>query len=355
MNFLPPGHPGWQNRTVFPDIPLPNRTSRVGGRSVRVREGHLFKLIKLPDVVVSPIVVSWGKGTDSSAELVLLVAMKERGNINARPDCIMFADTGSEKPSTNEYSLTEFLLAHGFPAPVYISKAARGTSKHSSLSGQCLTTRQMPSLAYGGKSCSIKWKITEMDFWTSRWEPAQAAWATGQFVHKLIGYDASPADMKRGKNLTEDDQYRNHYPLRDAGLTRPKLVAILDAAGLPQPGKSACFMCPASKKPEVLALAEKHPDLCAVSLKMESGAIRRALSERDTLTTVGLGRSFNWREFLAVAAKDRLGDIVRRFDTGIGDWFDIQKTLGNRSVMVATAKGAKPEPILDEGDCGAPP
>lgn len=355
MTFLPPGHPLWQDREVFPDLPLPTRTSRTGGRSMRVREGHLFKLIALPPIVISPIIVSWGKGTDSSAKLVLLVAMKERGDLHARPDCIMFADTGSEKPSTNEYSLTEFLLAHGFPAPVYISKAARGTSKHSSLGGQCLTTRQMPSLAYGGKSCSIKWKITEMDYWTARWEPAQAAWATGQFVHKLIGYDASPADLKRGKNLTEDDQYRYHYPLRDASLTRPKLVAILDAAGLPQPGKSACFMCPASKRPEVTALAEHHPDLCAVSLKMEAAAIRRALSEREDLTTVGLGRSFNWREFLAVTSKDRLADIVRRFDTGLSDWHDIQRTLGNRSVLTATARGKKLLPIPDEGDCGAPP
>lgn len=354
MNFLPPGHPLWQDRRVFPDIPLPARSSRAGGRSARVREGHIFKLIKLPPIVVSPVIVSWGKGTDSSAELVLLVAMKERGNLQARPDCIMFADTGSEKPSTNEYSLTAFLLAHGFPEPVYISKHARGTSKHASLGGQCITTKQLPSLAYGGKSCSIKWKISEMDFWTARWEPAQAAWATGQHVHKLIGYDASPADMKRGRNLTEDDQYRNHYPLRDAGLTRPKLIQILDAAGLPQPGKSACFMCPASKKPEINALAEKHPDLCAVSLKMEAGAIKRALSERDELTTVGLGRSFNWREHLTATSRDRLADIVRRFDTGLGDWLDIQKIVGNRSLLVTTKRG-KLLPIPDEGDCGAPP
>ena len=57
--------------------------------------------------------------------------------------------------------------------------------------------------------------------------------------------------------------------------------------------KSACFMCPASKKPEVEWLADTHPDLAALSVLME----RRA-HERGLTTMRGLGRRWSWSEYL---------------------------------------------------------
>jgi hypothetical protein len=57
--------------------------------------------------------------------------------------------------------------------------------------------------------------------------------------------------------------------------------------------KSACFMCPVWKKPEVEWLADAHPDLTALSVLME----RRA-HERGLTTTRGLGRRWSWSEYL---------------------------------------------------------
>ena len=37
----------------------------------------------------------------------------------------------------------------------------------------------------------------------------------------------------------------------------------LEAAGLPQPGKSSCFFCPSMKREEIMLLKEQHPDLYA--------------------------------------------------------------------------------------------
>jgi hypothetical protein len=57
--------------------------------------------------------------------------------------------------------------------------------------------------------------------------------------------------------------------------------------------KSACWFCPASKKPEIVWLQQHHPDLLGRALAIERNA-------RDGLTSVkGLGRSFSWEEYLA--------------------------------------------------------
>ena len=66
----------------------------------------------------------------------------------------------------------------------------------------------------------------------------------------------------------------------------------LRRAGLPVPPKSACFFCPASKKPEILELRVRHPDLLDRALAIERAAAPGLTSVR------GLGRSFAWAGFL---------------------------------------------------------
>lgn len=78
-------------------------------------------------------------------------------------------------------------------------------------------------------------------------------------------------------------------------MDRAACEAAIRAAGLPVPPKSACYFCPASKKPEILALRDRHPRLAARALALEANA-------KPNLTSVrGLGRSFAWPDFLAAA------------------------------------------------------
>jgi hypothetical protein len=72
-------------------------------------------------------------------------------------------------------------------------------------------------------------------------------------------------------------------------------MKIIERNGLPQPGKSACFFCPASKRHEVEDLAVRLPALCARALKLE----KQAEVVRGFKTTKGLGRNWNWQEHLA--------------------------------------------------------
>ncbi len=308
---------------TIPNITIPARpwlSIPEDFRLRRVRIGRQFANITLPEQVRSPLVVNLGMGTDSTALLVLLVEAYEAGNKDARPDLIIFANTGSEKQNTYDFIpvINDYLAKHRFPQVTIVAKVDRGL-KHASLHEQCLTLKTMPSLAYGGKSCSLKWKVDEMEHFINRWDPALCAIAAGLPVIKAIGYDASPADMKRSKN-PGDEKEQFWYPLRDAGITRPDLIEIIKRSGMPQPGKSACFMCPASKRQEVVFLLGSEPEKLALALKIEAGALLKTVKEGKLSSTIGLGRNWNWREYLETAAPDHLRGLDAGLDCGLADW-----------------------------------
>lgn len=246
----------------------------------------------LRGVPVAPLVVAWGAGLNSTA---LVVGFVERG---VRPDLILFADTGGEKPQTYDYldAFRGYLGREGFPDLVVVRKPGR------TLEEDCLDNEFLPSLAYGFKSCSDKYKIRPQDAYVSRWEPAIRCWDAGGKVRKAIGYDAGPRDRERAR-IRETRRYAFEYPLIAWGWDRPACERAVVRSGLLVPEKSACFFCPATKKHELVELARRHPDLTRRAVEMEAVA-------RPNLETVkGLGRSWSWGSFLAAdAAQRRLFD-----------------------------------------------
>jgi hypothetical protein len=225
---------------------------------------------------------SYGGGTNSTA---LLVELANRGE---RPDLILFADTGGERPETYRYLelFSAWLKQRGFPEITVVRKVRRDQTVQT-LEENCLEKKMLPSLAYGFKSCSQKFKVQPQDKFVNNWPPAAAAWKRGEQITKLIGYDAG--EERRAKNYS-DEKYLFRYPLIEWGWYREECVAAIGAAGLPLPGKSACFFCPASRKPEILALRDQHPALLQRALRLEANA---------ELTSIkGLGRRFNWGEFI---------------------------------------------------------
>ncbi len=240
-----------------------------------------------------PVVVAYGAGVDSTA---LLIGLRQR---KVPVDVILFADTGSEKVETIAYLpiIGAWLEQNGMP-PVRRVKRSSPRAGDTSLHGECLRKSVLPSLAYGGHSCSLKWKVDPQWAFTRdyfRWDRRLQRWPHGPTITKLIGYDAGPGDARRIANAVgkwpPGHLYR--YPLKDWGWTREHCEAVILAEGLPLPMKSACFMCPASKKDEVNWLASNHPDLASLSVEMERRAHRRGLT-----TTRGLGRRWSWSEYL---------------------------------------------------------
>jgi len=216
-----------------------------------------------------PLVVAYGMGVDSTA---MLVGFR---NLGIRPDLILFADVGSEKPGTYGYlpAIQEFLEQNGMPTVrVVRRKPTNGKNGYyETIEQNCLVNKTLPSLAFGYKKCSLKWKREPQDKFCKTWQPAVDAWAAGLKVRKAIGYDDGPKDARRS-HIADDDKYEYWYPLREWGWDRERCEAEIRGAGLPVPVKSACFFCPASKPHEIEAIVREHPDLADRICAMEEAA-----------------------------------------------------------------------------------
>lgn len=236
------------------------------------------------------LVGACGMGTNTAA---FLVGLHERGE---RPDLLLFADTGGEKPHTYQYLevLQEWCAEKGFPPIVTVARHTtvsrlERVGTYTTLEEDCLSKSMLPSIAYGFKGCSQKYKIEPQNKYCNSHPGCLAAWARGEKVVKLIGYDM---DEPHRAQIPEDAKYTYRYPLIEWGWGRDECVEAIARAGLPQPGKSACFFCPSSTKPELQELQIRYPDLMARAIAMEDKA-------RPNLSTCkGLGRNFSWRDWM---------------------------------------------------------
>jgi hypothetical protein len=209
-----------------------------------------------------PLVVCWGVGQDSTGALI---GMAERG---IKPQLIVFADVGSERRETYQFKprFDDWLASVGFPRSVTVSyqpKDYKHWPPYYTLLENCLTNLTLPSLAYGGHSCSAKWKIAPINAYIRSRQWARDCWAAGQKVIKAIGFDNSPHERRRAERgcrtfaiqADEKDKYRLWFPLQEWGWTRADCVAAIQRVGLPVPPKSSCFFCPAMKPAEVETLS----------------------------------------------------------------------------------------------------
>lgn len=230
-------------------------------------------------------VLSLGGGVNSTA---LLVGLIEK---NRAPDLILFADTGAEHSRTYIHlnELDDWLSRKGRDPIVRVSNAGREGFVHKSLEDECLNNKTLPSLAFGFKGCSVKWKRQPMDRFVKMWKPAIKKWKSGGRVTRLIGIDAG--ERHRGK-IPDDKKYVYQFPLIEWNWGRAECVEAIRNAGIQVPGKSACWFCPASKKAEIIDLANNHPDLFERAIAMEQNA------KEDLKTVKGLARNYSWQEIV---------------------------------------------------------
>jgi len=79
------------------------------------------------------------------------------------------------------------------------------------LEQNCLENKMLPSLAYGFKKCSHKFKIQPQEKYVNNWQPAKEVWKSKGKVVKLIGFDA---DEPQRASITEDPR---SYPRAKCG------------------------------------------------------------------------------------------------------------------------------------------
>jgi len=170
-------------------------------------------------------IVSYGGGTNSTA---LLIECVNRG---IDVDLILFADTGGEKPHTYDYLklFKKWCVEHGLPEIITVQQVNQyGTAI--TLEQICLNNNQLPSLAYGWKSCSQKHKIAPQDKFMNNYQPAKDAWKDGEKITKFIGYDAD--ESHRSNADYSDDKYTLRYPLVEWDMGRDECVESINNAEL---------------------------------------------------------------------------------------------------------------------------
>jgi len=238
-----------------------------------------------------PIVVAYGGGTDSTA---MILACHEKG---IPIDSIIFADTGGERPSTYKFiEIFNVWLKNNGYNEIVVVKAKNN------LYDTMIKRQTIPSVAFGGKTCSIEFKQKPWNKFIKQWEPAKQAWLQGQKVIKLVGFDAS--ESRRAKQF-ENELFQNSYPLIEWQIDRFLCTEIIKKHGLPQPGKSACFFCPMHRKNDVLKLNQEYPELMQKALMMEQNM-------KITGNTIGLGRGYKWKEL--IEENERTMKLATLFD-----------------------------------------
>jgi hypothetical protein len=232
-----------------------------------------------------PHIVAFGGGVDSTAMVIGLIEKK-------RPiDLILFADTGGERPHTYDHisNFSKWLTDKGYPEIVIVKRVRRDGSLET-LEEECHRRKNLPSIAYGFKSCSQKHKIAPQDKYLNSWQPAKDTWDSGMKCVKYIGYDSNESHRADNAAKRDDPKYDYSYPLIDWGWDRDDCLQIIEKAGVKNVGKSACFFCPSSKPKEIIELKMRYPDLLERALAIEKQA---------ELTSIkGLGRRFSWLEVI---------------------------------------------------------
>jgi len=240
-----------------------------------------------------PLVVAYGMGVDSTA---MLIGLKQRG---IRPDMILFADTGCEKPETYEYIdfIQNWLKENDFPAMRIVTRndLPGKTVPDRTMLDEFMRLGTLPAPAFGKHTCTAKWKIDPQQY------AIQQEYGNGSEVVNLIGLDNSTADCNRTHRTTKYDggimrgvKYHFATPLQMWEWDRVKCKEVIKAEGLPEPVKSACYFCPYMKAHEIEDLRDNHFDLFEIALKMEANG----LNSGKIKNSKGLGRKFAWTKFL---------------------------------------------------------
>ena len=217
-------------------------------------------------------IYSDGGGVQSLASMIL----QARGEIEPF-DYFVFANTGddSENPATLEYrrKYTRVYAAAFSIKLVTVQKTFKG-NPDTLYQLMYRTKRSVPLPMYRSKgspgihSCSVEFKIKQVN----RWVKSQGVEACE------VGLGISTDEFTRMKS----EQWRStdygvelgfkkklFHPLIHNRISRNDCHAIIFAAGLPQPPKSACWFCPMAKPPEWLRMKQNSPHLFDRAVELE--------------------------------------------------------------------------------------
>lgn len=217
----------------------------------------------------TPYYINYGGGANSGAILIRLIADGVRPPVG-----VYFSDTGGERPDVYETieQMSHYLMAAGWP-PVtvlrWVRKRAPHTGEFIPLEQWCLDSKTLPSLSFGRKGCSVKWKGQVVDEAVLKTDEAVRSITAGVPVVRVLGYDAD--EPHRWNRSKDDSNFVWWAPLVEWDMGRHECEQLMSSAGF-APRKSSCFFCPSMKAHEIRELMVEYPDLLERALALEANA-----------------------------------------------------------------------------------
>lgn len=191
-------------------------------------------------------VVSCGIGVQSST----VALMADRGEIEPRPDCGIFADTQAEPGAVYRWydqlcDLVTFPIYRVSSGNLTATIGAKRPSGKFRIIPIPAYVRMPDGRKMGGllnRSCTrdykinpIRKKLRELLGLTGRKAPAFPV------VSQWIGISLDEAHRMKP---SRDSWIENRWPLIEKRMTRSDCLAWLEAHGFPRPPKSSCVFCP---------------------------------------------------------------------------------------------------------------
>lgn len=205
-----------------------------------------------------PIIFSYGGGTQSAAICALIV----QGRL-PRPARIVIADTGREATQTWEYlnqSIQPYLKTVGLSVEVAGHDLATVDlyGKNGDMLIPVYTDNgMMPGL------CSTEWKKRVISRWLR-----QEGYGPANPVITWIGISLD--EIGRAKPSGVNWQEYQWPLLFDVTMKRDDCKRLVIDAGLPEPPKSSCWMCPYRQDRQWADLQEYYPSDFQSAIQLES-------------------------------------------------------------------------------------
>lgn len=192
-----------------------------------------------------PIVWACGGGTQSVAIGVLIAH-----ETLPRPDLIVMADTSREATETWEYK-----AAHLDPLLAKVGLSIEVVPHSMSPIDMYAKSGDLLIPAFTDKSklptfCSAHWKAELCEKFINQRTKIQKPYS--------LWLGISLDEIDRAK-VSLNPSFEKVYPLIDLRLSRQACYRIVEAAGLPKPPKSSCWMCPHRGDDQWIKLRDHYP------------------------------------------------------------------------------------------------
>lgn len=201
-------------------------------------------------------VLSYGGGRQTVAMCVMIAK-----GVLPRPDIIVMADTGRENPSTWEYldrHVKPFLAKHDLA--VEIAPHSLATVDIYAKNGDLL----LPVFTQTGKLrtyCSNEWKRRVVDRYLRSKNITEGI--------RWIGFGFDEKKRWSGMHGKTEGKWTTICPLVDLMVNTAACLNIIEAAGLPQPHHSACWMCPHKRNAEWRFIRDSYPEHWQQAIAMD--------------------------------------------------------------------------------------